>query len=60
MRSWTVTTRYEGQTELQVMLFPWQRMAYGFAIDWFTDDEGLEMIEVVDDRGYADTLTLNR
>ena len=60
MRSWTIITRYSDQIELQVMVWPWQRQAYRFAIDWFTEDETLRMIRVEDDRGHADTLTLNR
>ena len=60
MRTWTVTTTYQGVTDLQVMQWAWQRQAYRYAIDWFTEDDALEAITVIDDSGHADTLTLTR
>lgn len=60
MRQWNIETKYQGQKELQVMLWPYQRQAYRFAIDWFVADEQLEAITVTDCRGWANTLTLVR
>ena len=59
-RTWTIRTTYDGITDLAVMVWPWQRQAYRFAIDWFTDDPTLERIELVDDTGHADPLILAR
>lgn len=60
MRTWTITTTYQGKQDLAVMEWPWQRQAYRFVIDWFTDDPELQRIELVDDSGRADRLVLAR
>jgi len=59
-RTWTVISTYNGETDLQVMVWRWQRQAYRFVIDWFVDDEQLDTVSVVDDSGHADSLTLTR
>ncbi len=60
MRTWQLTTRYAGVPDLQILLYPYERQAYRFAIDWFVEDPELEFLELIDESGHADTLTLRR
>lgn len=59
-RLWEIRTRYNGRNGFDVAAFRWQRQAYRFAIDWFTDDPALEQISIQDEAGRAEPLTLKR
>lgn len=60
MRTWTVRTIAKTGADHMELVFPTQRPAYQFALDWFFTDPSLLRIELVDGAGRADPLILDR
>ena len=59
-RTWTVRTISKTGTDYHELVFPRQKDAYDFALDWFFDDPALLRIALEDGAGRADPLILDR